>query len=73
MRARQETSGDGGNCSIEYYFKGKLKRPGLLNFDAKDKHKIEVFARPKAFEPRPVLAGPHSTVVKTCCCFTSGR
>lgn len=73
MLARQETADDGSDCSIEYHLSGTLKRPGLLNFDATDKREIEVFSRPKVFEPRPVLAGPYSTAVKTCCCFKSGR
>lgn len=73
MRARQENDGEGNYCSIDYFFKGELNRPALLSFHPKDRHEIVVSARPKVLGPRPVLAGPESTVVKTCGCFNSGR
>ncbi|CAM9692714.1 unnamed protein product [Scytosiphon promiscuus] len=65
--------GGGGSCAIAYGFKVQLQRPGLLNFDAKDKAQLRVLGRPQEADVSPpVFIGPETRAVKRCFCLPSG-
>lgn len=70
----QEKRSNSGNCSIAYGFKACLHRPGILNFDSKAKSELKVLSKPhKTATATPVVVGPESQTVKTCCLYNSGR
>lgn len=60
--------------SIQYSFNAHLDRPGLLNFDVKDSSVLTVLGTPQQLPPpETVTAGPITTPVKFCWCFSRGR
>lgn len=65
-----------GTCasvSVEYGFKARLDRPGLLNRDAKAKASITVLPKPEdAREAVPLVVGPETQKVKKAFIFRSG-
>lgn len=69
----QERGNGMDGCAIEYFFEVRLRRPGILHFDAKSKAKHTVLEKPEEVTATPVTMGPDTQKVTTCCCFNSGR
>lgn len=70
----QENGSHGAGCAISYGFEASLHRPGILHFDAKANSQLKVLSRPQeTAAAMPVIVGPEAEIVKTCCCFKSGR
>ncbi|CAM9398876.1 unnamed protein product [Hapterophycus canaliculatus] len=68
----KEIGGD-GSCAIAYGFKARLHRPGMLNFDAKDKAQLLVLGKPQEADVSPpVVIGPDTRALKRCFCLPSG-
>lgn len=71
---KQEDGSQGESCAIAYGFEVRWHRTGNLNCDIKAKSQLEVFSRPeKTVTAAPLLVGPATEAIYTCCCFDAGR
>ena len=64
--------GGGGDCSINYFFRARLHRPGWLKWDVKAKASVLVSAEPVPMKKYPAFVPPSTTRVKFCCCVNKG-
>lgn len=71
-----QVSKDSDNfCCIEYGLEARLDRPGIFNFDAKDKSEITIFNKPQdnAVNNVPIRVEPETETVTNWCCSSKGR